>query len=505
MKFSLKYLSAHILLCISLPLFSQESIWFQNLEKALAEEELELAEQLYSHQISHYQKLKNYDSLSYYPPLLGHLVRRTTSSEEALLRTKHFVEKLEQQTSDPKILRQAWLEASSFFEVMGKTQEAFEQNKTALEYTKKWKEATGEDYGLILSNMGVYARLLGDMQASSSYFKQSLTQYLSYPKTKKESLQIIYNSYGATMWFSLKLDSARYYYGKALEILEEMEETPRNLYYRPAILNNNIAAIYSMEGQATKSLQAMQECIRALEKYIPTVENGIQLQKAQEFKFQAIDNLASIYKDIGDYRKSYELIAYAARQKAEHLPDDSPEQFKSLVLLGQSELYLREFEQAALHLDSAIARIARKEGNFGQWNADAHHHRAEVFKELGEIGQAERYYEKTEQLVEEVFQGEYDEISLGYLIQASTFYAEVGKREKALKIAKHGYEYALKTLTKDNLLSFQMVWNLADIYYLLGDYEKVLEVSKEGMAIIKGHKLERKTLLDSIQVEYRLP
>ncbi|MEL6254324.1 MAG: CHAT domain-containing protein [Bacteroidota bacterium] len=498
-------LSSLSLILFSCFLSGQNGPWLKALEEALGEKNSSLAEQLLGEQISHYWEEKNFDSLSYYPPYVGRVGLLSKDADAAAADCLDFVRRLESSTQDASVLRQAWLESSSFFEIIGKTSEAFEQNKTALAYTEKWKEARGENYGLVYANMGTYSSRLGDLSNASKYYHEALRQYLSDPKTKKESLQIIYNSLGGSMWYASQLDSAQYFYNKALETLDEMEETPRNLYYRPAILNNNIAAILSMEGKPTESMEAMKSCIQSLEKYIPTVESGIQKQKAQEFMYQAIDNLASIYKDLGNYKKSYDLIQFSARQKKQNLPPDSPEQFKSLVLLGQSELYLRDYEIAAQHLDSAIAFIDRIPGRFIYWYADAHQHRADVFKSQKKYDKATAYYEKAEALLEEAFQGDYDEIVLGFFIEASTFYAQQGKREKALSSARKGYDFAKKRLGDESLMTFQLSWNLADIHYLLGDYQEALKLSEESLKIIESQNIQPESFLDSVQVEYRLP
>lgn len=493
-------------ICFSFSILSgQTGPWLQALENALEEKNSRQAEKLIESQTAHYWAEENFDSLSYYPPFVGRVALLSKDADAAAESCLNFVRKLESSTQDAAILRQTWLESSSFFEIIGKTSEAFEQNKTALAYTEKWDAATGEHFGLVYANMGTYSSRLGDLPNASRYYHEALRQYLSYPDTKKESLQIIYNSLGGSMWYASKLDSAQYFYSKALEMLEEMEETPRNLYYRPAILNNNIAAILSMEGKPTESMEAMKSCIQDLEKYIPTIESGIQKQKAQEFMYQAIDNLASIYKDLGNYKKSYDLIQFSARQKKLNLPPDSPEQFKSLVLLGQSELYLRDYDLAAQHLDSAIAFIDRIPGRFIYWYADAHQHRAEVFKSQKEYEKSEAYYEKAEALLEEAFQGEYDEIVMGFFIEASTFYAQQGKRDKALATARKGYNFAKKRLGDESLMTFQLSWNLADIHYLLGDYKEALELCDESLGIIKSQRIQPESFLDSVQVEYRLP
>lgn len=486
-------------------LWSQSDNWLSRLEKNIAEKQIQEASTTLTQQITHYTSLKNYDSLSYYPPYVGQVELAKSNADQAAELSLKFVDDLRSATTDPRILRQTYLELSSFFETIGKNQQAFDQNKEALVYTKKWTEATGEDFGLIYSNMGVYARKLGDLKLSSTYFHTALNKYLSYPETKKESLHIIYNSLGGSMWFASKLDSARYFYQKALTILDEMEETPKNKYYRPAILSNNISAILSMEGKATEGLEMMKSCVRNLQKYAPTIENGIEKQKVREFLFQALDNLGGIYKELGDLKKGYELLLYSYGLKQKELPEDSPELFKSLVILGQTELYLREFDIAGEHLDEAIERIEKAPGSYSFWNADAYRYRGAVYEGQRNFEKAVPYYKTAEQLFEESYQGDYDESFLGFLIDASMLYIKVGEAKKALELAQKGYDFSREHLGKNALVSFHQGENLADVYFQMGYYEEALKLSEESLSILGTKELKRNYLIDSILVEKRKP
>ena len=51
------------------------------------------------------------------------------------------------------------------------------------------------------------------------------------------------NNMGGIMWFASKIDSALHYFTVAMNALTKMDSTPYNRYYRPAVLNNNLAAM----------------------------------------------------------------------------------------------------------------------------------------------------------------------------------------------------------------------------------------------------------------------
>ena len=102
-------------------LVGQNGPWLQSLENALEEKEISKAEQLLETQTSHYWEEKNYDSLSYYPPYVGRVALLSKDADAAAADCADLVKKLESSSDDAAILRQAWLESSSFFEIVGKT------------------------------------------------------------------------------------------------------------------------------------------------------------------------------------------------------------------------------------------------------------------------------------------------------------------------------------------------------------------------------------------------
>ncbi|WP_047551186.1 tetratricopeptide repeat protein [Psychroserpens sp. Hel_I_66] len=193
----------------------------------------------------------------------------------------------------------------------------------------------GELFGIIYSNLGTFNMRMGNLTTALDYHKKALKAYKTFPDTKKERLYITHNALGGMMWYSSKIDSALVYYKKAEQILKTLEPTPDNKYLRPAILNNNIAGINSIKGDLNAAIIAMQKTVSNLDTFLKSDITEARKDYAQEFLFQAIDNYAGIYKDIGDFEKAKALISYSYNQKRKHLNANSPEISKGKILLGQ--------------------------------------------------------------------------------------------------------------------------------------------------------------------------
>src|SRR5690606_14857547 len=216
------------------------------------------------------------------------------------------------------VLRQAKIELSSYYELINDSQKAYDANLDALKLTSKWDEATPEDYGLIENNLGTLAIRKGDIDLGLRHHRKALKHYESYSKTDKKNLYVIYNSLGGSMWYISKIDSALYYYQKAEKTLKFLEAIPMNTYYRPAILNNNMAGIYGSQGNIEKALEAMKKTIGYLNQFIKAEVSNAKKESATEFLFQAIENYAGLYKDMGDFERAKDLLEYTYKKKQKH-------------------------------------------------------------------------------------------------------------------------------------------------------------------------------------------
>jgi CHAT domain-containing protein len=421
-----------------------------------------------------------------------------TSSIDAI---KSFSNKLESLTKDKKVLRQLALETGSFYESIGDSETAKNFNLKALEITKEMPTATGKDFALIQSNIGVFYSRLGDITKAAQFHKKALNSLESDSSSEPDSYYITYNSLGAMMWYTSKFDSAVYYYKKAEKTLNSLEPTPWNKFYRSASLNNNIAGIYSIQGNLEASVKAMQTTVNNLSAYLKENVSDSRRTYAREFLFQAIDNYAGLYKEIGDYKRAKELISYAYEQKKLFLDPDSPEIAKGKVLLGEINSALRNYESANELLNEGIDNFKAMPGEYDYWLADAYAHKAMVEKESGNMQIAKSYYLESENYYKKALGNYYDEIYLGFIVTASNFYAEIGEKDKAIDMASEALSYIENNQGEKTLIEYFQIVNLADIRYQFKDYEEALNLCNEALNLINSNTLAENSQLNSLQIE----
>lgn len=475
------------------------------LDKLILEKNTEKAQQHLSADIRILIDKKAYYDVADYIYYIGKITldsKDRIAAEKAVL---DFEKQITALTSDPKVLRQLKLEIGSFYESLGDSKTGSEYNIMAIDFTDKMPDKNPELYGIIYSNLGVFNMRMGNQDVALMYHKKALKYFNSYPETKKERLYISNNAVGGMMWYVSKIDSALVYFKKAEEILSTLEQNPDNQYLRPAILNNNIAGIHSIQGNMDAAIDVMQKTISLLNLFLKSDITEARRAYAQEFIFQAIDNYAALYKEIGRFKKAKDLIEFSYQQKRKHLNSKSLEISKGKILLGQINLALKEYEEAEKYLNEGILEFDESPSNYYNWLADAYYYKAILKEETKDIKSAFDCFEKAEQYYKLSLGDFYDQLYLDFTNSASSFYAENGFSEKALQMANAAYDYVVTNQGKKTLLEYNQVLNLAGIKYTLKDYEASLSQSNSAIALLNDQVFLKNTSLGKLRIETQKP
>jgi len=446
-------------------------------------------------------EVEKFYELMDYVYYLGQIETQLNNSSVAIKVISDFETKIENITTNKKALRQLALETGSFYESIGNQETAKNYNLKALEITKTMPEATGKNLALIETNLGVFYSRLGDIPTATKYHKKGLKSLQSDSTSTADSYYISYNSLGGMMWYASKFDSAIYYYKKADKTLKSLEQNPWNKYYRSASLNNNIVGIYSIKGDLEASIDAMRITIKNLNAFLKEDISDVRRSNVQEFLFQAIENYAGLYKDIGDYKKAKQLLNYAFQQKQKHLPVDSPEIAKSQVLLGQIEVILKNFDKAEVLLDEGIKGFNDDSGDYSCWLADAFHDKALIQVELKNIEKAGIYFEKAESLYKVSLGNYFDELYLDFTVNTSNFYSKTGNKDKALSMANVALDYIRENQGEKTLLEYYQLLNLADIYFQNKDYSQAQFYCEKALELINSKGFTKNAKLNTLKIE----
>ncbi len=482
---------------------SAQQVDITAIDKAINDNNIARAEALLNQSISQYSKAGLEDSLVNFIFYLGKTERKKSNAENAVKRVQDFVKTIEKNTNKESTIRQAYLEAAEFYGSVGKNKLAFEADEKAYSHTEKMPDKTPNQLGQVLSNMGAYAHRMGNIDLSKQLHRKALQLFLSDKQTDYERLYISYNNLGGIMYYASKLDSARYYYSNALQALEKTERTPVNQFYRPAVLQNNLAGVYSMDGQTTAAINAMRSTIDNLKNFLATKEPNPKKVTATTFQFEATDNLAGIYKELGNYKQAKELLEYSYRQKQKHLDKNDPGIFISQIILGQLYFAMNDADKAEQYLNTGILNISMADGDYVYYQADASNTLALLYDRKKEMQRAAASYEKADSLYYEALQGDYDIIYLNFLRNAALFYAENNQPAIALAKAKKSYDYTLKVQGPNTLETFYQLLNLANVYQLSGNYAEALQFGEKALATVNKVSASSTNLLDSIKIEIK--
>jgi CHAT domain-containing protein len=477
-----------------------------DIEQALAEKKWDAAEALVQKQIDHFWALKRADSLNNYVYYTGKVEQlKTDDADKGVKKVQALVERIKSLSPSVAILRQTYLEAGEYYGFAGKNNLAYQANKEALKYTMAMPGKTGAQLGTIESNMGTYAQRMGDINLSSQHQRQALKYRLSDPATDPESLYISYNNMGSILYYASKLDSAVDYFNKAIEVLKKTEKTPVNQFYRPALVLNNVSGIYSLQGKTTEAIKALKTCILHLKTFISSKEPHLKKSSATTLQFEATDNLAGIYKELGDYKQAHELLLHSYQQKQQVLVKNDPGIFTSQILLGQLYYAMKDYDKALRFLNIGLEAISKADGDHTFLKADACNTLALLHDERNAKEQAAMFYERADELYEESLQGEYDIIYLEFISNAALFYAENGDKKTALAKAQKAYDYIAKTQGTETLLASNQLLNLSEVHFLSGHYNEALNYSQRSLAVINKAVRSGTSLLDSVRTELKKP
>lgn len=475
------------------------------IDRAIAVNNLTLADSLLSVYTFELIQSKQADSLLAYLFYAGRIAEKKSGVEAAINTVISFIKKVESLDNNPVTLRSAYIEAGEYYGSLGKNKLAYNANEKALAYTQKIAGKHPSLQGKIESNLGAYAQRMSNVNLSKQHHRRALQLYLSDAKTDYEQLQITYNSIGSIMWYASKTDSALYFFGKSLEALSKTPRTPVNQFYRPAILQNNISALYGAQGKTTQAIAAMKASIGYLKQFLADKEPNPKKVTATTFQFETTDNLAGIYKELGDYKQARALLEYSYYQKQKTLDAKDPAIFISKILLGQLYYSLREYDKAQQYLLNGSKEIELSDGDYLFWQADAASTLALLYQQKKDFAKAALYFERADSLYDKSLQGDYDNIYLDFLRTASLFYADRNMGRQAFAKAQKSYAYIIKNQGLQTLEAFYQLLTLSQVAYQLQQYKEAKNYSITALSTVNKMVGASTNMLDSIKVELRKP
>jgi CHAT domain-containing protein len=474
---------------------------FPDINKAISDERYEQANTILQKEVKNFFAQKNYDTLVAFLPLLGKITAKQKNSGEAVKTVQAFVDRIRTLTTNKKTLRDLHVEAAEFYATQSHNKKAYDSKIIALKIAESMPDSKPAQIAVMHSNLSTYAGRVGSYDLAEAHARKAIGIFLAAPNPDHERIYLSANSMASMMWYASKTDSALYYYDLALKAISKAEPTPVNKYYRTAILQNNLSGLYSSQGNVTKAIQALNITISNLRTFLASPDPHPKKEDAIAFQFEATDNLAGIYKELGDFSKAIELLTYSYQQKQKQLDPSNPDIAKSQILLGQIYYNVHEYDRASSLLKTGFDNISKADGDYNIWKADARRYLALIAEDQGDQPATAKYFNEADSLYETSLQGSYDNIYLEFLDEHSLFQARGKNIEKALQLAEKGYNYMLRTQGAESLGSFQQLLNLSQVYYSSGMYQQSLQRSRKSLEILKKIIGRAESPLDSVRME----
>jgi hypothetical protein len=476
-----------------------------DIEKLIDAKEYKKADSILKRDVALFASQGKFDTFLYYLPLAGKIANAqygSAKAEEAVAAQLQF---LKSKNVPPSLMMRAYRAAADFFGNIGQNQNGYDASKEALVYTMMDPAPAESEVARCEYNLGSYAHRLGNVGLSHKHHRKALYLREANPNTEPEDIYLSCNAVGGLMWYASKYDSAALYYNKALDALKRMPDTDVNKYFRPANIQNNLAALYSAEGKTTEGIRAMQSTIDNFQKFIASKTPDTRKQSATEGLFEAIDNLAGIYREVGDYGKGGDLLRYSYSQKFAKLDREHPGIFISEILLGQHYNSVHEYDTAMHYLTKGLNKLEKAEGDYLFWAADAYYTKALIFENRKDTASAMEAYARSESLYEKSYQGQYDNVYMDFLRSASLFYARNHDYPKAIERANKVYQYLVSLDEGSSLQAFYQLLNIAEINYLTNRYKEAVSYAANALTTVNAKMKDGLTLLDSVKMEVFKP
>lgn len=448
---------------------------------------------------------KKYDSLYNFIQFEGSFKLNGGNKAAAIKKAEALTEEVKN-TASPHFVVEAITELGWIYDDAGQHQKAYKLLETAIPYARRNPEPNNTDMAGVEYRLGYYSSILGNFPLAHKHYQKSLQLLKKLGKEDYVFYNQLYNALGGMMWQEAKLDSAKYYFQEAVKVLEQTDESDiMNRYYRPALIKMNLAVIWNALGKNQNAIAISKEAITGFQEYLNRSTDESRKNKVKAQQCMAIDNMASFYNTLGEHSRAQELIEYSFEQKKKIFEENDINLIISNIILAEAKIASRDFEGAAQNADRALELLQTSPGANLYWEAAALSTRATIYKEMGDINNAKRFYEKGDLLYRQSGEGSYTKGFLDNLIDHSLFLAKTNNKEKAISLAQESYNFTRKGDFKNTLQELYHTVNLAEVYYLLRDYQKAIKYSKEALNFNLHKDNEAISVSDSIMGQYRKP
>lgn len=473
------------------------------IQKALSDGNAIEAKRLFEKYSHNYIQSEDFINASYFIPYAGYVNEKLSSN--GIQSAEDLLNLITSRSAEYRVLRQAWLEIHTYFVEAGKYQLAYEACEKALAFTFNINDHKASEWAMIESNLGVIANYLGKPDLAKQHTFRAMEGYNQDPNPPKENIFNLYNDIGVRYWYESRWDSAEYFWLKGIDLLDQMDPSPTNQYFRKAMINNNLAAVYDVTGNAQESIRRVKMSIDLNKQFLNEAKDDPRYNRAMTSLFYGSANLAAVLKSLGNYRQALQIHEFTLSEKKKRFSANHPEIIETLIHVGQAHKSLKNYDQAKKHLLQALSALQLQEGDYFIQTGDAHHSLGLVFESEQNLTEAKKHFLLARENYQKAFKENYDYMYLDFLISASRFFASNGEEDLAYSLAYDGLQYVSNVDKENAIPGILQSINMGMVAYRLGNYEKAKSFAEKSEELIQLLLRKARGSMDSVRMEYEKP
>lgn len=475
------------------------------LDTYLINEQTKQADSALQSQVQVFKQSKQIDSLAQYTVYVGKVALLKSNAKNAALKAEQFFENLKTLGASKRAQHKALYGLSQLYEELGDIQKSFNAAQESLNTILSVKDATYNEIGEAYYALTYSYYISGKFLDANIKAKKALANLNKSKEKNYKKIADVNNFFGIMMWQSQKLDSAQYFFERAIKTTEKIQGDSVYKMYSASGIKLNMALVMEARGNISESIQTLEKLIPDCTFIINNSKEERVVSRAKRLKWTGLSNLGSLYNNMGHVNRAYELMAYIYNNRGQLYPLGDPEIPRALILLAQSQMALKETDKAIASLDKALNMYETDYSPDVYWQAIATANLASCYNLKGKVSLAEKGYYDAEKLYKSALGNNLDDTYLDFARDKALFLAKNGKIEDAVSTSINAYSYLKKNGGEYNSDLVAQMLNLSQVHYTIGDYPKAVEWSEKGINYIDARAQNKNTGLDALKLTYRKP
>jgi tetratricopeptide (TPR) repeat protein len=304
------------------------------MEELLSKEKYAETEEIVKKRLAYFRQIENLDTISCYIAYLGKAANMLYGAPKAQEEVSSFITDMKNTYPNAKQLARIYINAAYFISTSGDHRRAYRIMEDIDAHFLPNRPLITNELPDIFYAMGDFAARMGDNELADIKYRQSLNFLNKIPNPDKTSLVKAYYSIGAVFYFKSQYDSSLYYNNKAIALLEEQKDDIF-IYNRLSAIQNHLGGIYTAMGNTKEAKRHYELAIANSKKFLSSTEPPASSKEpVLVTQLYAIGNLGTLYLNMNDLAKAFDIYTYYREQIESHLAGNDFELARALLFLG---------------------------------------------------------------------------------------------------------------------------------------------------------------------------